>query len=240
MRTFSLAFIFYAVVPVYAQSAPATSVQQILQSYAEALGGNAAIDRIRTRQCEAKEGHTKKFKLYWQAPDLVLWVEAHEKEGFDGSTAWSESKRKKITKLPAGRKEDLETDANPIRFVHLPDLYHDLAVDKPATLEGTPMDVIASPNAIGATRFFFGHGDHLLYRIEDFGRTSAYYKHTTEFADYETFDGVRIPTRITRHSDEPGARNGEIRLSKIVQNTNIQPSMFKKPDVGKVITAAKH
>lgn len=223
------------------QAQPALSVDQILQAYTTALGGQAAIARITSRESVAKEGHLSSFKLYWQAPDLVLRIQGKEKEGFDGHTGWVESKRKKITKLPVAQKDQLETDANPIRFVHLRDLYHDLAVDKAALRDGVEMDVITSPNAIGETKFFFSHADHLLYRIEDLGTLSAYYKHITEFQEYRAFDGILIPTRISRQSDEPGADNGEIRLTKIVQNSpDIQTYMFRKPDVGKVITAAKH
>lgn len=216
------------------------TVDQILNAYVTAVGGEAAIQRITSRECDAKQGHTSAYKLYWQAPDLVLRIEGKERQGFDGKSGWIENKKKKVMKLPPGTKDEMETDANPIRFVHLPDIYHDLAVDKPATQDGVLMDVITSPNAIGATKFFFSHADHLLYKIEDFGRASAYYKHKTEFEDYQNFDGVRVPTRIRRESDEPGFSGGELRLSKIRQNVELETSMFRKPDVGTVITAAKH
>ncbi len=222
-----------------AEKPPAKSVDEIVNSYLLAVGGGEAVARITTRELQAVQGH-RKAHLSWQAPDRVLWVEGPERQGFDGSTSWYETKRKRVQKLSPARKDELETDANPIRFVHLRDLYRDLEVAAPASLEGEALDVLRAPNAIGATQFFFDAKTHLLVRIEEFGVQSAYYKHTIDFEKYQTFDGVKIPTLLVRNSDEPGSEEGKLQFSHIQQNQPLSSELFRKPDIGAVISGGKH
>jgi hypothetical protein len=79
----------------------------------------------------------------------------------------------------------------------------------------------------------------LLARIEEFGLTSAYFKHVTEFSDYKEFDGIKIPIRIDRESDEPGAENGETRLTKIKQNVEVNARLFERPNVAGTVLGGK-
>lgn len=215
------------------------SVNRIIQAYTNAVGGPAAIDKIQTRKAQLVSHLASHVTVYWAAPNKVLRATRQDKQGFDGATGWEETKKKRIEKLPHARQDELETDANPIRFVHLRDLYHELDLDKPASVDGATMDVLTAPNAIGATRFFFDRSTHLLVRIEEFGVTSAYYKHLILFEDYEDVDGIKIPTRIRRSSDEPGSEKGDVRLTKIEQNVELDANIFRKPDVGPVISGGK-
>lgn len=222
-----------------APSPKGKSVDEILRLYVAAVGGEDAVARVKTRESLAAEGRTK-ARLSWDAPDRVLWILGPEREGFDGNTGWHETKRKRVQKLPGARKDELETDANPIRFVHLKDMYRDLESAPPASVDGENADVIRAPNNLGATQFFFDAKTHLLIRIEEFGVQSAYYKHTIEFSRYEDFDGVKLPTLMVRSSDEPGSEEGKLRLAKIRQNEPLDPEIFRKPDIGKVISGGKH
>lgn len=216
------------------------TVDMILSSYVTALGGQAAIDKITTRQLTVSSHLLKSAKMYWQAPDSVL-LEAHrERQGFDGSNGWYETKRKRIQRLQHSRQEDLLTSANPIRFVHLKEMYGELNVEPAKAGESDSMDVIAAPNHVGATKFFFDRQTHLLSRIEDFGANSAYFKQTTEFFDYKEIDGIKLPRRITRESEEPGSDKGDLHVSNVKQNEPLDPEIFRKPDIGKVVSGGKH
>jgi hypothetical protein len=222
-----------------ASAAQGPSVDDILQAYVKAVGGPSAIAKIQSRKAEMSLHRGAHVTLFWVSPDRALRIGGHEKQGFDGATGWEETKKKKVQKLPHGRQDELETDANPVRYVRLRDMYHELNVDKPATVDGVLMDVVSAPNALGATRFYFDHGSHLLAQIQEFGVTSAYYKHVIEFEDYKDIDGIRIPTRIERTSDEPGAEKGDVRLSHIEQNVKLDPAIFKKPDVGPIVSGGR-
>jgi hypothetical protein len=220
--------------------APGASVDTILSAYVEALGGRTAIDKIATRQLEVSPHRGARMKMYWRAPNKVLSEGHRERQGFDGSGGWYETKRKRVQRLPHSRQDEIETDANPIRFVHLRDLYNQLDAAPPVTLDSKAMDVIAASNDLGATKFYFDHQSHLLSRIEEFGVTSAYFKHTTEFLDYQEIDGVKLPRHILRESQEPGAEKGDIKLSSVKQNIPLDEAMFHRPDVGKVVSGGKH
>src|SRR5947209_20263071 len=100
----------------FAAAAHAESVDQIVSAYVQALGGEAAISRIQTRRLEESSGHFGHATIYWSAPDKVLRVSRVGKEGCDGQAGWQQTRRRKIERLPQSRIEDLQTDANPIRF----------------------------------------------------------------------------------------------------------------------------
>ncbi len=217
----------------------AARVDQILQSYIQAIGGQAAIDRIQTREVRADRRHGPKLTYYWQKPNKVLLVTKKARIGYDGSGGWVLSKKKHITKLAKGAQKPLEMDANPIRYVHLKALYSEIDPAPAEEVDGAKMDVLVAPNDIGVTKFYFDPSTHLLARIEETGETSAYYKQTTELLDYKEVDGVRLPFRIIHSSNEPGIGTEDIRISKIEQNLDLKPDIFSKPNGITVVLGGK-
>jgi len=214
-------------------------VDAVLHAYVQALGGEAAINRINDRQIEAKVHRAGKVTYYWAKPNKVVRVAHGEKVGFDGSSGWMLSRKKKLTKLPKPEQQDLETNANPLRYAYLHDLYSDPEAAPPESLDGRPMDVIVAPNNIGSTKFYFDASSHLLVRMEEFGVTSAYFKQVTEFLDYKSVDGIQFPFRIVHSTTEPGMKEKEIRISSIDQNVGLKPEFFTKPQLGAVTLGGK-
>ncbi len=218
---------------------PGLPVNRVIELYVQALGGAGAIDRISSRQLEAKTHGQPKVTYIWQAPNKVLRIRGAVREGFDGSVAWLETKRKKLQKLPHSVEDEMETDANPIRYAHLRNMYTNLDSAPRESLAGTLMDIVIAPNHIGNTKLFFDSSTHLLRRIEEFGLESAYFKHVTEFSEYKEVDGVKIPTVIERESQEPGAEKGKMRLSKITQNIEINAALFTRPNIASSVLGGK-
>jgi hypothetical protein len=218
---------------------PNPPVDQVIQLYIQALGGQGALDRISSRQLEIKTRARQRTTYLWQAPNKVLRIKGQERQGFDGGNAWLETKRKKVQKLPHAVEEEMETDANPVRYAHLRQMYTELNFAPRESLDGATMDVLVSPNHIGSTKFFFDSSTHLLRRIEEFGVSSAYFKHVTEFSDYKEFDGIKLPTQIDRQSEEPGAENGTVRLSNIKQNIEINAALFNRPNLAATVLGGK-
>jgi hypothetical protein len=216
---------------------PSRPIDEVIQLYVQALGGAPALDQISSRQLETKGG--EKATYIWQAPNKVLRMRGPVREGFDGKVAWLETRRKKVQKLPRSVEAEIETDANPDRYARLHDLFTDLETAPRESLDGAPMDIIVAPNHIGNTKLFFDASTHLLSRIEEFGLYSAYFKHIIEFSDYKEFDGIKIPTRINRESDEPGAEKGETRLLKIKQNIEVNTRLFERPDIAPTVLGGK-
>ncbi len=225
---------------LWAAEQPASrGIDQILQSYIQAVGGQAAIDRIQTREVSASRHHGPKLTYYWQKPNKVLLITKKEKIGFDGSSGWVLSKKKHITRLAKGAQQPLEMDANPIRYVHLKSLYSEVNSAPPEELNGVKMNVLVTPNDIGATKFYFDPSTHLLVRIDETGETSAYYTQATEFMDYKEVDGIRLPFRIVHTSTEPGISPEDIRISEIKQNIDLKSDIFSKPNASTVVFGGK-
>jgi hypothetical protein len=220
-------------------SAPATkTADEILAAYVQALGGETALDRIETREIHARRGHSK-VVYYWQKPNKALLVEGNEKIGYDGGSGWMLSAKKRVSRLPKGNEKLLLMDADPVRFVHLKQLYSDLHAGRPETINDRTMEVIVALNERGQTTFYFDAATHLLARIEDRGEVSAYYRHATDFGEYREQDGIKLPFRITHDSDEPGAHTEQIRFSEVAHNVPLRPEIFRRPIGGSVVLGGK-
>ena len=241
MKIFSAVLILAASLTGPATSAQSggKAVDQVLNAYTQALGGQAALDKIDDRQIEAKVHHSGKVFYFWAKPNKVVRIAHGEKVGFDGSTGWMLSRKKKVTKLPKPEQQELQMNANPVRYAQLHDLYADIEPAPSERLDDRPMDILVAPNNIGATKFYFDAATHLLVRIEEFGVTSAYYKQVTEFSDYKNVDGIRFPFRILHTTTEPGVKDEEISISTLTQNVGLKPEFFTKPQIGAVTLGGK-
>ena len=213
-------------------------VDQVVHDYVQAIGGMAAIERIETRETHAQRHHSKLTYL-WQKPNKVLLVEGKKKLAYDGGSGWMLSSKKHVTKLSKGSEQPLETDANPIRYAHLRQLYSEVNPAPPETVEERKMDVVVAPNDLGATKLYFDATTHLLARVDETGVTSAYFRHVTDFLDYKDQDGVKLPFRIVHHSTEPGVGTEEVRISKVMQNVPIKADVFQRPAGSSVTLGGK-
>ncbi len=236
---FPAAILLLSAAGLQARNNPGKPTDEVIAQFVQAVGGPAAIDRIETREIHAQRHHGPKLVYFWQKPNKVLLVEGKKKIGYDGGSGWILSQKKRISKLPKGSQQPLEMDANPLRYAGLKRLYADVSPGAPETLEGRKMDVLIAPNDLGSTRFYFDNSTHLLARVEETGETSAYFKHVTDFMDYQEIDGVRLPFRIVHNSNEPGAKAEDIRISKVIHNVSINPALFSKPASGAVVLGGK-
>ncbi len=212
---------------------------EVISQFVQAVGGPAALDRIETREIHAQRRHGPKLTYFWQKPNKVLLVEGKKKIGYDGGSGWVLSEKKHVSKLPKGSQQPLEMDANPLRYATLKRLYPDVEPAAPETLEDRKMDVLVAPNDLGMTKFYFDDSTHLLARVEETGEISAYFKHVTDFMDYQEIDGIKLPFRIVHNSNEPGAKAEDIRISKVIQNMPLKPGLFSKPASGAVVLGGK-
>jgi len=222
------------------QSPPANSVDSVLAAYVNAVGGQAAVDSITTREVRGDEHHGPKATYYWQKPNKVLQISGKSKIGYDGGSGWEYSKKKKVKHLPLGTHLALEMNANPLRYVYLRALYPGgVSLGPKETIEGKPMDVLLAPNSLGTTKVYFDAQTHLLCRVEESGEVSAYYKNTADFMDYQKVDSVLFPFRIVHSSTSPGEPQEDFRVIQVTHNVKLRPEVFEKPQGGAVIFGGK-
>jgi hypothetical protein len=186
---------------------------------------------------DVHHGHDLTF--YWQKPNMVLSASKKERIGYDGAHCWTLSSKNKVKKLERGAELPLEMEADPLRFVHLKELYSELDEAPSEEIDGEKMDVIIAPNKLAATKLFFDAATHLLRRVEEKGETSAYFTSTIDYLDYQEVDGVRMPYRILYATTEPNSRAEDLRIRKITHNVTLQPEMFSKPTPGQVVLGGK-
>ena len=166
---------------------------------------------------------------YWQKPNKVLRLSKRDRISFDGSGGWIAERRGRTKRLGRDAGKRLEADANPLRYVHLREMYSELGPGPPETVDARAMHLIVAPNNLGTTKFYFDAGTHLLRRIEETGETSAYFKTSTDFLNYKTVNAVQFPFRIVHSTTEPGGAKEDLRVSKVIENEPVNPAAFSNP-----------
>jgi hypothetical protein len=232
------------------------SVDSVLEMYLHAIGGQQAIDSIRTREIlgtvhgngdafailegekSALQTIRAKVTCYWKAPDLAVDIQklpsgGTSVVGFDGSGLWIISTHLKHPRRRSDHelREELEVTANPLRYVRIKTLYPTVQASSPEKRDSKAMDVLEAPNGSGATKFYFDVRTHLLTYIREIGISAAYYPSVIKLADYKRVDGVEFPFRMAFTSPEPDAPTHEIRISSVKQNIPIDPDQFKRSSI---------
>jgi hypothetical protein len=217
--------------PLFAQSPKPDSVNDVLAAYTSALGGAAAIDRIATREVRGTVGLHAHVTYFWQKPNKILRITKRDRIGFNGGSGWIAVRRGRTRRLGRDAGKRLEIDANPLRYIRLKEMYSELGPGPPETVDARAMHLIVAPNNLGATKFYFDAGTHLLRRIEETGETSAYFKTSTDFLNYQKVNAVRFPFRIVHSTTEPGGPKEDLRVSKVIENEPVNPAAFSNPRV---------
>lgn len=236
----------------FAQQQSKPTVDTVLDMFVRAAGGQAAIDNIRTRVIHGTiRGATNTMSLvmgekgaarniglkvicYWEKPDKAMEIQNSlfgmaSETGFDGTELWLLSSARKARKPDYQAREELETTANPLRYVYLKNLYPAVQLSAPESIDSRRMDVLTAANGNGVTKFYFDAHSHLLVDITEIGIVSSYYKRSVKLRNYKKVDGIEFPFRIAFTSPEPGAPTHEVRISKVKQNIEIPPEQFKRP-----------
>jgi hypothetical protein len=232
-----IVFLFCGCLPVFGQAT--RTVDDIVTAYVQALGGQAALDKINTRQVSGSLRLGSKATFYWSKPNKVLLIDGKVKKGFDGSAGWTYNKRKKVHRYGKGDELPMEIDANPLRYAGLKQMYSDLAVRAAKTEDEKTMDILAAPNDLGQTTFYFDGRTHLLTRIEEKGESSAYFEVTVEFLDYKPVDGVLFPFNIVHRTTDKGAAGEDFHVKSVKNNLELDAEIFSKPQASVIISGGK-
>lgn len=214
-------------------------VDAVLADYAKALGGLPAIDAITSRKIKASTSLLGKVELYWQKPNKVLLLDGKARTGYDGSSGFYYSKRKRVRRLQKGQEMPLEIDGNPLRYVHLHQLYSEINAMPQQTVDDTLMDVLVAPNDLAHTTFYFDAHTHLLARVDEKGETSAYFTQTVWFEDYKPVNGVLFPFNITHKTTDKGGPSADFKVKTVEENIPIDPESFSKPQSTKLVLGGK-
>jgi hypothetical protein len=216
--------------------APPTA-DQILAKYVEALGGQAAIDKMKTLVMRGTyagfNGVSLPYEVDLAAPDkFYINVNAQQgtiERGFDGKAGWE--------KGPRGVNELMNPVLDDLKSTFL--FFHNIKLKEQFTrLRGGRKDKIGDRDVIvvnGTTAdnhreqlFFDAETGLLRRRISYIDTPIGVIPNQIDFEDYRDVDGVKVPFTVKVSSVEPGLVSTRT-YTEIKLNAPVDDSKFKMP-----------
>jgi hypothetical protein len=222
------------------QTAPATpalpSAEDILAKYITALGGQAAIDKMKTKVSAGTyttgNGRTASFQVDQAAPNkfhvTFTTPEATVERGFNGSAGWDKSPRG-LQDLGGPQLADLKAAFGLLSDINLKEQFTRMNVRKDK-IGDRDVFVITGVTTDGRReRLSFDAETGLLLR-----RTSAVQTplgvipQETNFEDYRDVAGVKVPFTIRTLAIDEGATVTR-KFTDVKINAAVDESKFNKP-----------
>lgn len=214
------------------------TADQIFTKYTEALGGAAAIEKLKTRSMKGSwltsTGITFGYEVYQTAPDRIYTVLNTPKQGtiergFDGHIGWEKSQR---------GLRDLQ-DREVFLLVRYPDLFKDIKLQgqftrisfsRKDTIDGNEVYVLSGLGTDGkGERLYFDTKTGLLLRRVTSMRTMVgLIPEQVDFADYRDVGGLKLPFTI-RITSIDSFYSSTRTFTEIKLNVPVDETKFKKP-----------
>ena len=178
------------------------TVDQILDKYAEALGGKANLAKIKTRRIKASRiepnGTIEPEEIWQKLPNKLLVATTYSgavvTETFDGTNAWKRA-NKDFIPLKADETEQIRRNAELFNFANLKEVYAKLEFASVDRIDGREVyQLRAATKSGGRERLYFDRETGLLSR-----RTASVptvlgnFVYQIDYTDYKDFGGVKLP-----------------------------------------------
>ncbi len=221
---------------------PSPSADDVLKKYVEAIGGQAAIDKLKTRSAKGTivqaNGNSLQFELYQAAPDkfyfLVTTSQGRFERGFNGQVAWERTARG-VREVNGGELANFKAGNSLFSLINLKEQYarpprarrdkigdRDVFVVDGATTEGKRM------------RLYFDATTGLLVRrVTGTPSMIGVIPEQVDFEDYREIDGVKFPFTARASTIEVGNPVSTRTFTEIKVNASVDDSKFKMPPPGK-------
>ncbi|MCX6623741.1 MAG: hypothetical protein NTY38_22280 [Acidobacteria bacterium] len=226
-----------ALAGISAAAGPPT-VNDVLDRYVAAIGGQAAHQRIRTIHSVASiefrgMGRKATRTMYRAAPNKsysVVEIEGFGRleEGADGNVAWTINP-KEGPRLKTGDERDIALRAASWNGeMRLRELYPKIELAGAETVNGRPSYklLFTPPSGPVMTRFFDQETSLLVRAVMKVNTPAGDRDVETEVSDYRSTDGVRTPFHITQTGAGPLMI---ITIETLEYNTAIPASRFDLP-----------
>jgi hypothetical protein len=220
-----------------AKETPPTA-DQVLAKYTEAIGGKAAIDKVKTRAMKgtwlSSNGSTLGYEVYQTAPDKIYTVlntprQGVIERGFNGKTAWEKGAR--------GLRDIEGTELFFLR--RYPDLFKDIKLQGQFTrisfggrdkIDGRDVYVLRGIGTDGkGERLFFDMQTGLLVRrITTTPTVVGLIPEQVDYEDYREVDGMKLPFTI-RTTSIDSFYNSIRKFTEIKLNAPVDETKFNKP-----------
>ena len=213
------------------------TAEQILAKYETALGGADAISKIKSRKMTGVsvngQGMESPLVVVLAAPGryaskTTMREGAVREIGFNGTSGWMSSPRG-VRDLPPDAVEEMKKEASFYPLARLRAMSATMHVLKKDSVNGAAAYCLAAPGTGETELFYFDAESGLLVRQATRTETMiGTIPEQTDYLDYRTLDGVKVPFAIRSSAVDP--RDGATeRFATIEQNTPVDESMFTKP-----------
>ena len=217
----------------------AALVDQIFARYTEAVGGQAAIERIKSYKAQGTfetsvSPERGTFEAWGKEPNKTLSVIEFPrlgtlKKGFDGETRWAQTPAGTFSDQSSKEMAEVERDAEVYRAGKIKSLYEQVVLESKARLKGRDVYVVEGKPAKGPSeKLLFDTESGLLVRWDmarrNPNRGTVFVKVSLD--DYREVDGVKVPFRV-RFAFE--SFDFTIKINELQHNVSIDDAIFKKP-----------
>ena len=212
---------------------PLPSVKQILDRYVQAMGGAAALEKIKTRTAKGSrigaDGVLVPEEVYQKAPDKLLTVTSYPNvvfsNGVNSTSVWGHSSLEGAMPLPGQLMVQLKREAVFYKELKTEQLYSNLSVlGKVPVGDSEAYVVQATPVAGPVEKLFFDVKSGLLVRRYSESDTAlGKFPLQTDYEDYRPVDGVKQPFLI--RWSMPGRTWGR-KIDEIKQNIELDDAKF--------------
>jgi hypothetical protein len=217
----------------------AAEIDQIFARYTEAVGGQAAIDSIKSYKAEGTFESSRlrqpgAFSAWGKDPHKTLSVIEFPgfgtlKKGFDGEQRWVQTPVGTFTDDSSKQMAEVERDAEVYRAGKIKDLYQSVSLEGKARLSGRDVYVVeGKPEKGPAEKLFFDTESGLLLRWDMVRRNpqrgNVFVK--VHLDDYREVDGLNVPFKV-RFAFE--SFDLTLKVEELKHNVPIDDAMFAKP-----------
>jgi hypothetical protein len=210
---------------------------QVLEKYLDAVGGAAAIDKMKTRSMKGtyeSNGRSMPFEVYQTAPEKFYWVvttpQGSFEKGFDGTVGW-EKRGQGVREVQGQELSDLKRSGQMFRDLKLKEQFSRVGgrvfKDK---IDGRNVYVVraATPDKRGERLFFDVETGLLVRRFTTSETIIGFIPEQLDYDDYRDVDGVKLPFTIRISSTDPNS-SGTRKISEMKLNGPVDESKFSKP-----------
>lgn len=220
-----------------AKETPPTA-DQILARYTEALGGAAAIEKLKSRSMKGTwltaNGMTLGYEVYQTAPDRIYTVLNTPKQGviergFNGQTAWEKGTRG-LRDLEGPELYSLRRYPDLFKDIKLQGQFTRLGFGGRDTLDGKDVYVLRGMgnDGKGERLYFDVQTGLLLRRVSSTSTMVGIIPEQVDYEDYRDVEGLKVPFTIRVTTIDAGGSSTR-KFTEIKLNVPVDATKFNKP-----------
>lgn len=213
------------------------SADDIFAKYIQALGGQTAIDKLKSRVSKGTltqaNGNVLQFEAYQVAPNkfyqVVTTQQGAFERGYNGSVGWEKSARGLRELLPA-EVAQLKANSGLFSLINLKGQLTRPRVTKDKIGDRDVYVITGTTAEGGRQRLFFDVESGLLLRRITYTSTMvATIPEEVDFEDYHDVEGIKFPVTARSSTIEVGNPISTRKFTEIKLNVPVDDSKFNMP-----------